>query len=292
MPGNAPELKNWIGGSQEAADLVLTERCVALAAALGEPAAGLQDGGFLPPLRHWLYFWDIAPRDRLGRDGHPALGGFLPDVGRYWGGSATRRMWAGSRLDLHRPLTLGQPARRLSVIEDIAEKSGRSGRLVFVTVRHELFDHAGDLAVTDRHDIVYREEKSTGGNAALAAAEPAPADHEWEHRVSPDPVLLFRYSALTFNGHRIHYDRDYARDVEGYAGLVVHGPLLATLLCDFACELRPGQTLEAFSFRGRRPVTDGRPFRLRAKALSDAALSLWIADADDALAMTAEARFG
>jgi 3-methylfumaryl-CoA hydratase len=297
MPGKAPgskaksDLNSWVGGSQEAADLVLTERCIALAAALDQPDAGLQDGAALPPLRHWLYFWDIARRSRLGRDGHPALGGFLPDVGRHWGGSAVRRMWAGSRIALHRPLILGQPARRLSVIEDIAEKSGRSGRLVFVTVRHEIFDHAGDLAITDRHDIVYREEKP-GGNVALAMPDPAPADHQWEDEVTGDPVLLFRYSALTFNGHRIHYDRDYARDTEGYAGLVVHGPLLATLLCDFACELRPGQTLETFSFRGRRPVTDGRPFRLRAKAVSDAALSLWIADADGALAMTAEASFG
>lgn len=290
MPDRITDLKNWVGGSQEAADLVLTDRCVALAAALGEPAVDLQDGGILPPLRHWLYFWDIVARDRLGRDGHPALGGFLPDIGAHWGGSATRRMWAGSRIDLHRPLTLGQPARRLSVIEDIAEKSGRSGRLVFVTVRHEIFDHAGDLAITDRHDIVYREE--TPGSGGLAAPEPAPADHEWEDAVTGDPVLLFRYSALTFNGHRIHYDRDYARNTEGYAGLVVHGPLLATLLCDFACSLRPGQSLEGFSFRGRRPVTDGRPFRLRAKALSDAVLGLWIADADDALAMTAEATFG
>jgi len=284
------DLRHWVGGSQEAADLVLTERCVALAAALDEPPAGLQDGAALPPLRHWLYFWDIVARGRLGRDGHPALGGFLPDIGAHWGGSATRRMWAGGRIDLHRPLILGQPAHRLSVIEDIAEKSGRSGRLVFVTVRHELFDHAGDLAITDRHDIVYREEKAGGG--ALAAPAPAPADHQFETGVTADPVLLFRYSALTFNGHRIHYDRDYALRTEGYAGLVVHGPLLATLLCDFACELRPGQNLLGFSFRGRRPVTDGRPVRLRARAISDAALSLWIADADDALAMTAEARFG
>ncbi|WP_341702423.1 acyl-CoA dehydrogenase [Ferrovibrio sp.] len=287
-----PDLRDWVGGSQEAADLVLADRSAALAAALDQPADAIAGGAMLPPLRHWLHFQDVVPRGRLGRDGHPALGGFLPDIGAYWGGSATRRMWAGSRIDLHRPLVLGQPARRLSVIEAIAEKAGRSGRLVFVTVRHEISDHAGVLAITDRHDIVYREEKAGRGSAALPTPEPAPADHEWEDGFTADPVLLFRYSALTFNGHRIHYDRDYARDVEGYGGLVVHGPLLATLLCDFACGLRPGQALSAFSFRGRRPVLDGQPFRLRARAESDDRLSLWIADAGNALAMTAEARFG
>ncbi len=283
----ASSLQDWIGGTETAADLFSPERCIALAHALDQPDGDLADGAPLPPLRHWLYFWGMAPQAQLGRDGHPALGGFLPDVARLWG-SPTRRMWAGSRLDFHRPLTLGLPGRRLSTVEAVEEKSGRSGRLVFVTVRHELFD--GDsLAVTDRHDIVYREERP---GAALPKPEPAPDDHQWSAAYSADPVLLFRYSALTFNGHRIHYDRDYARQVEGYGGLVVHGPLLATLLVDFARSLRPDRRLQAFAFRGRRPVLDGQLFQLRAKAQGEDALVLWIADADGALAMTAEARFG
>lgn len=285
----APALKDWVGGSEEAADFLLPERSIALARALDQSDTGLVAGAPLPPLRHWLYFWQPAPRVQLGRDGHPRLGGFLPDVGKLWG-SETRRMWAGSRIGFHRPIGLGTKLRRVSTVESAVEKSGRSGRLVFVTVRHEIFDETGALSLTDRHDIVYREEKP-GGQGALPQPEPAPADHQWEDGFVADPVLLFRYSALTFNGHRIHYDRDYATQVEGYGGLVVHGPLLATLLADFAASLKSGHVMESFSFRGRRPVRDGQPFRLRAKTLNDHALSLWIADADGALAMTAEAHF-
>lgn len=281
-------LKDWVGGSEEAADLFVPERTVALARALDRSEEGLTSGAALPPLRHWLYFWTVAPRRQLGRDGHPALGGFLPDVGKLWG-SATRRMWAGSRIEFHRPLRLDQPVRRISTVESAVEKSGRSGRLVFVTVRHELFDAADGPALIDRHDIVYRDE--AGGSGGLTAPEPAPTDHEWEDNFTADPVLLFRYSALTFNGHRIHYDRDYSVNTEGYAGLVVHGPLLATLLVDFASGIRPAGTLRHFSFRGRRPVMDGKPFLLRAKQREDDALALWIADSDGALAMTAEAHF-
>ncbi|WP_341912254.1 acyl-CoA dehydrogenase [Ferrovibrio terrae] len=280
-------LKDWIGGQDEAADLFLPERCIALARALDQPDAHLVEEAPLPPLRHWLYFWSPAQRARLGRDGHPALGSFLPDVSQFWGGSQTRRMWAGSRLDFHRPLMLGMPTRRLSTVESVEEKSGRSGRLVFVTVRHDIFD-ADTPAVTDRHDIVYREELA---GAALPEPDTASGDYQWSANFTADPVLLFRYSALTYNGHRIHYDRDYARDVEGYRGLVVHGPLLATLLVDFATSLRPGLGLKRFSFRGRRPVIDSQPFQLRAKNAHDGSLSLWIADADGALAMTAEAAF-
>lgn len=280
-------LKDWIGGQEEAADLFLPERSQALARALDQPDEALVEGAPLPPLRHWLHFWQPALRAKLGRDGHPALGGFLPDVGKFWGGSQTRRMWAGSRIEFHRPLTLGMPTRRLSTIESVEEKHGRSGRLVFVTVRHDIFD-ADTVAVIDRHDIVYREE-ITGG--ALPEPDTASGDYQWISRFTADPVLLFRYSALTFNGHRIHYDRDYAREVEGYRGLVVHGPLLATLLVDFATSLRAGQVLRGFKFRGRRPVIDGEPFQLRARNAHDGSLSLWIADARDALAMTAEAEF-
>lgn len=280
-------LQDWIGGSETAADLISPERCIALARALDRSDAGLIAGTPLPPLRHWLYFWSITTRARLGRDGHPALGEFLPDVGRFWNGAQTRRMWAGSRIDFHHPVPLGRPARRISTIENVVEKSGRSGRLVFVTVRHEIY-YSTTLCITDRHDIVYREDIP---GAALPRPEAAPANQQWDEGFVADPVLLFRYSALTFNGHRIHYDRDYARHVEGYEGLVVHGPLLATLLVDFAGDALPGRQLRQFGFRGRRPVLDGRPFSLRGRLSGENAVSLWIVDADDALAMTAEARF-
>lgn len=280
-------LQDWIGGSETAADLISPERCIALARALDRADSSLVPGAPLPPLRHWLYFWSMATRARLGRDGHPALGEFLPDVGRFWNGAQTRRMWAGSRIAFHHPLPLGRPARRMSTIEDVVEKSGRSGRLAFVTVRHEVY-YGAALCITDRHDIVYREEKP---GAALSPPEPAPTDQQWDEGFVADPVLLFRYSALTFNGHRIHYDRDYARDVEGYDSLVVHGPLLATLLVDFAGDAMPDRVLRSFSFRGRRPVIDGRRFSLCGRMDGDDVLKLWIADIDGALAMTAEAVF-
>lgn len=272
-------LAAWIGREERSVDALTPERVTALDATLDRPS-NWSVNGELPPLRHWLYFWNPMPRSELGRDGHPKLGGFLPDVG------IARRMWAGSTIQFHAPLVFGAAVSRLSAIEDVKEKTGRSGRLVFVTVRHELFDGAGTLAITDRHEIVYRADQ---GN--LAAPEPAPADHEREQVFTADSTLLFRYSALTFNGHRIHYDRDYARDVEGYGGLVVHGPLLATLLADFAVSLRPGGRLASFAFRGRRPVLDGQAFRLRAKGDGNGTILLWIADRDGALAMTAEARF-
>ncbi len=280
-------LSDWIGRQESATDLVRAEPVRALAAALDLPPDQHRAGTRLPPLRHWLSFWTIAPRNGLGRDGHPKLGGFLPDVGAHWGRPA-RRMWAGSRLQFHAPLLLDAPATRQATIEAVSEKHGRSGGLVFVTVRQDYSDASGRLCITDRHDIVYREDGSS-----QTQPEPAPADHTAEADISADPTLLFRYSALTFNGHRIHYDRDYARSVEGYGGLVVHGPLLATLLADFACAQRPGAQLAAFSFRGRRPVIDGQPFKLRARPAADnpAALALWIMDAEGMLAMTAEAVF-
>lgn len=280
-------LTDWIGRQESATDILRAEPVRALAAALDLPQEPHQAGTPLPPLRHWLSFWAIAPRSGLGRDGHPKLGGFLPDVGAHWGRPA-RRMWAGSRVEFHAALALDAPASRVATIEAVSEKHGRSGGLVFVTVRQDYSDAGGRLCITDRHDIVYREDGSS-----QTQPEPAPADHSAELVFNADPTLLFRYSALTFNGHRIHYDRDYARSVEGYAGLVVHGPLLATLLADFAVAQQPQKRLAQFSFRGRRPVIDGQPFRLRAKAMPDRndTLALWIMDAEGMLAMTAEAVF-
>ncbi len=282
-------LTDWIGREESATDVLRSEPVRALEAALDRDGAAYTAGTAMPPLRHWLSFWVIAPRSGLGRDGHPKLGGFLPDVGAHWGRPA-RRMWAGSRLEFHHDLPLDQPATRRAVIEAVSEKHGRSGGLVFVTVRQDISDASGRLCVTDRHDIVYRED----GNSQTVP-EPAPAsisgDQQHEQAFLADATLLFRYSALTFNGHRIHYDRDYAREVEGYGGLVVHGPLLATLLCDFARALRPQQAMARFSFRGRRPVIDGQGFTLCAKDAADGGLALWIRDHEGMLAMTAEAAF-
>ena len=237
----------------------------------------------MPALWHWLYFWDIAPRSGLGRDGHAALGEFLPPVG------PARRMWAGSRVAFPGQLRLGEETTRVSTIASIAEKTGRTGRLVFVTVRHEI-SGARNLAVVDEHDIVYREDSGKG--AAGRPGEPAPDDAEFVEEVVADPTLLFRYSALTFNGHRIHYDRDYARDVEGYAGLVVHGPLLATLMVGLAeCNVAK-RPVTRFEFRGHRPVVDTESFTVCGRRDGDRAVDVWVANGAGMLAMKGRTEFG
>jgi 3-methylfumaryl-CoA hydratase len=282
METDPARLRPWLGRTEDASDHVALERVGALQATLERPEEPLGEGDPLPPLWHWLFFWGIAPRSGLGRDGHPALGGFLPPLG------PARRMWAGSRVRFHLPLRIGEPIARRSTIAEIRLKTGRSGHLAFVTVRHEISGREG-LLITDEHDIVYRED--TGSSASERPAEPAPDDPAFSERHLADPVLLFRYSALTFNGHRIHYDRPYATEVEGYRGLVVHGPLLATFLVDLAVRSWPDRPIAAFEFRGRRPVIDGEPFSVNATPRDAATIDLWIADATGALAMTGAAGF-
>lgn len=275
------DLQAWVGRTETRTDLIGAERAVSLQATLDDAGDVLANGDALPPLWHWLYFWDIAPRSELGRDGHPALGGFLPPVG------PARRMWAGSRVSFPGTLKLGETATRVSTIESVTEKTGRSGRLVFVTVRHEITGGAG-LAIVDAHDIVYREDTGEAG-ASARPGEPAPGDAEWTEAIDPNPTMLFRYSALTFNGHRIHYDRDYARDVEGYDGLVVHGPLLATLMVGLAGRSWPERQISGFEFRGHRPVFDTEGFtvcgRPATESGGDSDIDVWIANSEGLLAM-------
>lgn len=279
---NSSDLQAWVGRSEERRDIIISERCVGLQAALNLQGDRLSDGDALPPLWHWLYFWDIAPRSELGRDGHPAVGGFMPPVG------PARRMWAGSRVSFPGKLRLGEPATRVSTIEKVAEKSGRSGKLVFVTVRHELSGSEG-LAIVDEHDIVYRED--TGEGASARPGEPASDGAKWIEQVDPDPTLLFRYSALTYNGHRIHYDRDYARDVEGYDGLVVHGPLLATMMVGMAARSLPDRSVSRFEFRGQRPVMDIETFTVNVDPDGEDAVDVWVANGEGMFAMRGRTEF-
>ena len=244
------EFDDWIGRSQTAMDRLEPARSNALLKALGDDEVR-HTGDPLPLLHHWLYFWDVQPPAKLGVDGHPAKGGFLPPV------PLPRRMWAGGRLQFHQPLRLGDVVTKTSTIASVTEKTGRSGTLVFVTVRHELDGGAG-LAISEEQDLVYREPAS--GSLPMVAPAAAP-DAPWLEQVDPDPVLLFRYSALTMNGHRIHYDRPYAIDEEAYPGLVVHGPLQATLLIRLA-ERRLGAPITGFDFRGQQPAFAGVPLHV------------------------------
>jgi len=226
-------------------DLLDPARAAALWATLDLPGAPPGPGDPLPPFFHQVYFWAPQPPAQLGRDGHPARGGLIPDMG------LPRRMWAGGRLAFHLPLLAGVPATKLTTLETTEQKAGRSGPLAFVTLRHDIHQN-GALCVTEHQDLVYRTDPAPGLAPEAATAR---TDEAGFKAVTFDPTTLFRYSALTFNGHRIHYDADYARAVEGYGGLVVHGPLLAQHLMLMACRLLG--PLAGFDFRLTAPLICG-----------------------------------
>lgn len=288
-PDEIARLQAWQGRSESMSDCLTAVPVAALSATLDRddpaptPETNDHAGTELPPLWHWLYFLPRHRQSELGPDGHARRGGFLPPV------PLPRRMWAGGRLTWvpGNPLRIGQSVERRSRIESVTHKSGRSGELVFVLVRHEVHNASG-LALTEEHDIVYRP--------APAPGEPAPAPTlaetgaAWQREIVPDDVLLFRYSALTFNSHRIHYDRRYVTQTEGYPGLVVHGPLIATLLVDLVRRHRPEARLLNFSFRAVRPTFDLHPFRLNGQPSDDGrTVRLWSQDHEGFLTMQATA---
>ena len=283
MSDDLDHLREWIGRTEETEDQVSTVPLAALSATLDRDDAEPVAGDAVPPGWHWLYFLPRARRSELGPDGHAKRGGFLPPV------PLPRRMWAGGRLEFLKPLRVSEPIRRVSEILDVTPKTGKTGTLVFVVVRHSI-SGADGLAVVEEQDLVYREPPDP--NAPPPPSKPAPAEPVWTRAVEPDPVLLFRYSALTFNGHRIHYDHRYVTGEEGYPGLIVHGPLIATLLLDLVrCE-RPGATLSKFDFRAVSPLFDERPFTVNGAPGDDGPTArLWALNAEGALAMTANATF-
>ena len=287
LPAATPEvnplehLRDWIGRSESRSDTLTAAPLAGLSATLdrttdAEPAPGT----VLPPLAHWLYFLPQAPQSGIGVDGHPTRGGFLPPV------PLPRRMWAGGRLAFHHDLRVGDEAERRSTVVRVDAKQGRSGSLLFVTVRHEVSDGQG-VALTEEHDIVYRDNPRPG--SPLPAPAMAPTDAQFSRAIVPDPVLLFRYSALTFNGHRIHYDRTYVTEVEGYPGLIVHGPLIATLLVDLLRRQWPDARLRAFAFKAASPLFDTHPFTVCGKREADGHVSLWARNHEGQLAMHARA---
>ncbi|MBP8007028.1 MAG: MaoC family dehydratase N-terminal domain-containing protein [Burkholderiales bacterium] len=283
MTSEANPWRDWIGRTERRSDLVTPAPLAMLSATLDRDDPEPMPGSEVPPLWHWLYFLPVARQSEIGPDGHPKRGGFLPPVPQ------PRRMWAGGRLTFERALTVGDEITRVSRIADVSVKDGRSGRLVFVCVRHEIADARG-VALTEEHDIVYRDNPpATPAGAPAAVPQPAPAGDEYSRAIAPDPVLLFRYSALTFNGHRIHYDRSYVTGVEGYPGLIVHGPLIATLLVDLLRRQLPGARLRRFQFKAVRPIFDIHRFDVCGRQEDARRHALWARDHEGALAMEAVA---
>src|SRR5690348_16949285 len=279
MDLNLDSLREWRGKTESRSDEVTSAPIAALSSTLDRDDPFPRTGDPLPPLWHWLYFLPIPRQSELGPDGHAKRGGFLPPV------PLPRRMFAGDRVQFHRPLRVGENISRLSSIATVNHKRGRSGPLVFVVVRHEISDRQG-IAVVEEHDIVYRDDPKPT-DAAPAPQTPPPVA-AWTRQIEPDATLLFRYSALTFNGHRIHYDRRYATEVEGYPGLIVHGPLIATLLLDLLRRNLADPSVLSFSFRAIRPLFDTAPFSVCGKPSPNGKTAqLWATDAEGWLAMEA-----
>ncbi|GAB2485638.1 MaoC family dehydratase N-terminal domain-containing protein [Comamonas humi] len=284
-PEQVAHLQSWIGKSESLGDLVSAHAVGGMSATLDRdddllPAAGTE----LPPLWHWMNFAHVVRQGQLGADGHPARGGFLPPV------PLPRRMWAGSRVQWNpeNPLRVGEAVQRTSRILSVDHKKGRSGELLFVQVRHESGNARG-VSITEEQDIVYRAAAQPGEPAPQPTA--AEQNAAWKRDITPDPVMLFRYSALTFNGHRIHYDRSYVTQEEGYPGLVVHGPLIATLLIDLLRRNAPGAVVTDFSFKAVRPTYDRHPFTVLGQPEGDGkTIRLWAHDHEGWLTMQATAK--
>jgi 3-methylfumaryl-CoA hydratase len=261
-------LRQWIGRSTQASDIVTAQLTKGLRATLFLPIGEPKAGDAAPFTVHWCLAQPVFPMSELGPDGHPSRGGFLPPV------PLPRRMWAGGELEFLDGLRVGDEVSRTSRIADVTMKTGSTGQLCFVSVDH-LIATARGPAIRERQDIVYRDVSPASPAPKRPAAPPPASRHRETHMA--DPVLLFRYSALTFNGHRIHYDRDYVTRVEGYPGLVFHGPMQAALLVEFAARLHGGQAPGKFSYRGVQPLFEGSEFSVNADE-TDAGMELWTAN--------------
>lgn len=275
------DLKSWIGRTETADDMVTAAQVGAMSATFDRDDPLPRPGHALPAMWQWMFFTPKARHSDVGPDGHPKRGGFMPPV------ALPRRMFAGGRFTFHEPLRVSDPITRLSEILTVTEKQGRTGQLVFVTVRHRISSERG-LAIEEENDIVYRE----AGTATHSPAGDPPRDPSapWSRTIRPDPVLLFRFSALTFNGHRIHYDNPYVTGVEGYPGLIVHGPMIATMLADLARD-HAGRALASFRFQAKRAVFDTAPFELVGGPDEDGGFWAQAVDGSGSVAMEAGGTF-
>ncbi len=280
IPIDIDHLRTWIGRRQVAEQRLDPFPARALAALFDREHAP-SAGDALPLPWQWLYFLEAPPHAQTGVDGHAKRGGFLPPV------PLPRRMWASGSMQSHAPLILGEPAKKTSTVQSVEFKQGQSGPLVFVTVEH-VFEQGGQTCLRELQHLVYREAPTAA--APLPPGAQPPDAPQWQRDWQPDPVQLFRYSALTYNGHRIHYDRDYATAQEFYPALVVHGPLLATRLLDLLQRERPQAAIAHFEYRALRPAFDTDPVQLCGRTRDDGTVALWTVDVSGALGMSASAR--
>jgi 3-methylfumaryl-CoA hydratase len=262
-------LRQWIDRTTEASDIVTAQLVKGLRATLFQEIGDPKPGDAAPFTTHWCLAQPVFPMAQLGPDGHPTRGGFLPPV------PLPRRMWAGGELEFIDSLRVGDQTTRASRISDVTMKTGSTGVLCFVSVMHEVTTPRG-VAIRERQDIVYRDMSIAPPSTAAKPSPPPVAQHRETHMA--DPVLLFRYSALTFNGHRIHYDRDYVTKVEGYPGLIFHGPLQATFIVELAARLHGGKPPKKLGYRGLQPLFEGSEFSINANE-TDQGMELWIANA-------------
>lgn len=286
----APDYREWIGRHETVSDVASRSALVQLAALLDRPLAADQvDDMTLTPTGHWLQFTPTAPQSELGDDGHPRLGGFMPPL------DLPRRMWAGSTIDHHAPISLGQRLTRTTTIESITPKTGSTGRLCFVVLRYDV--DADDVrCLTDRHTVVYREAvtprpANDSARRPPRASTGAPDGWDWSEEVRPDERALFRFSALTFNAHRIHYDLAYATEIEGYPGLVVHGPLLATLIVAAFQDHHPDAEITRFAFTAHAPVFAGETIHIVGRGDGERAEDLAVVAPGGRTALTARIAF-
>lgn len=278
------DFSRWIGRSEETQGFAAAFPADCFTATLDRDDPPFADGDPLPPAWHYFYFPEVVRLADTGRDGHRATGHFTPPI------PLPRRMWAGSRMTFHEPVRIGEKLTKKITLSGVAPKEGKSGKLCFVTTTEEVFGGDGRLCTVEERTQVYREEADP--NAPPPAPRPAPAEPAWSRDIHPSSVLLFRYSALTMNSHRIHYDRDYCREVEGYPGLLVHGPLTMTLMLDLFRRELPQATLKSMDLRAVAPVYDTMDFSVHgAPGDGDGSATLWAMTGDGALAMTADVTY-
>ena len=280
---NRIQFDDWIGKVRKQHERINTALPEGMSAALDRDDSAPKEGDLLPLPWHWMFFRDCTLQSELGADGLPERGGLMPPV------PLPRRMWAASDININTPLCIGETAVKHSEIVRITEKNGKSGRLVFVDLCHKIFNKAGETAIVEKQTIVYTEAIKSG---AMPPTRRAPGQSPWKRSLIPDAVLLFRYSALTFNPHRIHYDQPYVEQEEGYPGLVVHGPLIATLMVDLCRRERPEAQIKRFSFRAMAPLFCNNEMVLGALPSEDGSCAhVWVANHEGGLASQGKVTF-